>query len=81
MERGGNKYEYHDGTVSGEDIALNALLAIRELPPMEQAAVALRDIWGHPYDAVASRLQVPEDEARNHVVSGRRNLKGRLFDL
>jgi len=53
--------------------------ALYSLPEPQLEAVAWRDIFGHPYERVATEMGIPVEQAKTHVIQGRMALKNAVF--
>ena len=69
-----------DALGNREDSAM-ILLALRELPPEQAAAIVLVDIEGYPVAEVAMILDVPVGTVKSRCARGRARLAERLRDL
>lgn len=65
---------------SREDSAM-ILVALRELPPEQAAAIVLVDVEGYPVAEVATILEVPAGTVKSRCARGRARLAERLRDL
>lgn len=63
-----------------EDSAM-ILVALRELPPEQAAAIVLVDVEGYPVAEVATILDVPTGTVKSRCARGRARLAERLRDL
>jgi len=67
--------------LSGREDSAMILVALRELPPEQAAAIVLVDVEGYPVAEVATILDVPPGTVKSRCARGRARLAERLQDL